>query len=426
LLIILDLLYELFINLPRYYFGLEFASCKFKSPYFLNDSRKNTNTRGNMPSDNEYFLFGPLSDMANRTQITNPSITTPLGTTPEKPSGVNTNTNPVIPPYLWENIDLWVWEWDDTLIDTSAYVRHSMSRDWIMNLTDRELSEDVPYWQFFRDLVVYLVQNGRRVGIASFGTYTIIRTYMDRIFGRDQKYFIRANIHAACEDLDCVRDYRQMPLNKNPYIQRIMNHYRITDHGRVILFDDAPSNIADAKRLGVVSVQMGSYDKENAKWVPSMAGLFGPSTLIQFGDRFAQKCAKVDKVGGSQVFGWIGDRKSWKYQTQADNDDYNRVLNPNFATSHFRDIQHEKDNLEVQTNKSNASRITNQVSNNQSNGNIKKEYKPAKSINSGKEGMRTSKNPGSCLSCQDPMSNYLLLGIFCLLILLIIWFVKWG
>jgi len=361
-----------------------------------------------MQSDNEYFLFGPLSDMANRTQTTNPSTTTPLGTTPEKPNGGNTNTNPVIPPYLWENIDLWVWDWDDTLIDTSAYVRHSMSRDWIMNLSDRELSEDVPYWQFFRDLVIYLVQNGRRVGMASFGTYTIIRAYMDRIFGRDQKYFIRANIHAACEDLDCVRDYRQMPLNKNPYIQRLMNHYRITDHARVILFDDAPSNIADAKRLGVVSVQMGSYDKENSKWVPSMAGLFGPSTLIQFGDRFAQKCTKVDKVGGSQVFGWIGDRKSWKYQTQADSDDTNRVLNPNFRTSHFNDVNSyiNKDNL-AQPDKNNA-RITTQITANKSNVSAKNKYKTVNPVNIvGKEGMQSQKKPGSCLSCQDPMSNYL-------------------
>jgi FMN phosphatase YigB (HAD superfamily) len=381
-------------------------------------------------TDNGYMLFGPLSQLAeNKPSPTNTVLTTPSNTTTS--DGVN-NSNPVIPPYLWENIDLWVWDWDDTLIDTSAYIQHSMSRPSIMNLSDRELGEDVPYWQFFRDLVVYLVQNGRRVGIASFGTYTIIRAYMDRIFGRDQKYFIRANIHAACEDLDCVRDYRQMPLNKNPYIQRLMNHYRITDHQRVILFDDAPSNIADAKRLGVVSVQMGVYDTENAKWLPpqkaGMAGLFGPSTLIQFGDRFAQKCSKSDRVGSSQVFGWIGDRKSWKYQTQADNDDTNRVLNPNFRTSHFTNTK--KDNLAYQP-ESYARISENQTPNQTPKINIetrKKERKSGKLITTQatKEGMRNPNSPGSCLSCQDPMSNYLLLGIFMLLVLLIIWFVKWG
>lgn len=388
--------------------------------------------------DNGYMLFGPLSQLAENKPST-PITTQPTIAETNNPE-LSTNNNPVIPPYLWENIDLWVWDWDDTLIDTSAYIRHSMSRDNIMNLSDRALGEDVPYWQFFRDLVVYLVQNGRRVGIASFGTYTIIRAYMDRIFGRDQKYFIRANIHAACEDLDCVRDYRQMPLNKNPYIQRLMNHYRITDHGRVILFDDAPSNIADAKRLGIVSVQMGVYDRENAKWIPpqkaGLAGLFSPSTLIQFGDRFAQKCSKSDSVGGSQVFGWIGDRKSWKYQAQAESDDTNRVLNPNFRTSHFSDTNVDtrashftdtkKDNL-AQQPESYARISENQTPKN----NIetrKKEYKSAKlhTEEATMEGMRNPNSPGSCLSCQDPMSNYLLLGIFVLLVLLIIWFVKWG
>lgn len=377
-------------------------------------------------TDNGYMLFGPLSQLAENKPST--PITTQSTIAETNSPEPSTNSNPVIPPYLWENIDLWVWDWDDTLIDTSAYVRHSMSRPSIMNLSDRELGEDVPYWHFFRDLVVYLVQNGRRVGIASFGTYTIIRAYMDRIFGRDQKYFIRVNIHAACEDLDCVRDYRQMPLNKNPYIQRLMNHYRITDHQRVIIFDDAPSNIADAKRLGVVAVQMGVYDKETAKWKPpsksNLAGLFGPSILIQFGDRFAQKCSKSDRVGSSQVFGWIGDRKSWKYQTLADNDDTNRVLNPNFRASHFTDTK--KDNL-AQQDKSYA-----RISENQNHKtNIETRKKESKSVKPQtgqtiKEGMRNPNSPGSCLSCQDPMSNYLLLGIFMLLVLLIIWFVKWG
>lgn len=370
-------------------------------------------------SGQEYFLFGPLSQLAENKSSIPTSPNTTSGQTSDR---TLENSNPVIPPYLWENIDLWVWDWDDTLIDTSAYVRHSMSRPSIMNLSDRELGIDFPYWQFFRDLIVYLVQNGRRVGIASFGTYTIIRAYMDRIFGRDQKYFIRANIHAACEDLDCVRDYRQMPLNKNPYIQRLMNHYRITDHGRVILFDDAPSNIADAKRFGLVTVQMGEYDKENAKWKPpsksNLAGLFGPSTLIQFGDRFAQKCAKSDRVGSSQVFGWIGDRKSWKYQTQADSDDTNRVLNPNFATSHFSDVS--PDTQSASNQKSNA-RLTNVPNHKRHNVKIKNELKQDLSV---QEGMKSS--GGSCLSCQNPMSNYLLIGIFILLVLLLIWFVKWG
>ena len=391
-----------------------------------------------MSSETEYILFGPLSQLAankntnsqptnptNPTNFTNSTNKTSLTTTQAggQPIGQPTqNTNPVIPPYLWQNIDLWVWDWDDTIIDTSAYVRHSMSRDSIMNLTNQELGVDVPYWQFFRDLVIYLVQNGRRVGIASFGTYTIIRAYMDRIFGRDQKYFIRANIHATCQDLDCVRDYRQMPLNKNPYIQRLMNHYKITDHARVILFDDVASNIADAKRLGLVTVQMGVYDPETAKWLPQrqagLAGLFGPSTLIQFGDRFAQKCTKADRVGSSQVFGWIGDRKSWKYQTQADSDDTNRVLNPNFATSHFSDLPPVKEST-ARTRP--TSDNTKSLESNQLVNKINKK-------NNIHEGMKsqTAGNPGSCMSCQNPTSNYILLVIFMLLVLLIFFFVKWG
>lgn len=379
-----------------------------------------------------YMLFGPLKELADArpTTTTQPQIADTNKT--------KTGSMVIIPPYLQDNVDLWVWDWDDTLIDSSAYVRHSMSKDSIKNLQDSDLDVDFPYWRFFKTLVETLVEHGRRVGIASFGTYTIIRAYMDRIFGHDQKYFIRANIHAACPDLDCVRDYRQMPLNKNPYIQRMMNHYRIRDHGRVILFDDVPSNIADAKRLGVIAVQMGVYNKENAKWEPNLAGLFGPSTLLQFGSRFAQSCKKEARVGGPFSFGAIGDRKSWKYSLQSDRDDFTRVLNPNFKTSHFIDLPDDLPNdlptsshdVVLETHKPIPGIINkndNDNNNNNNNTNEKSKLISSKSSSNTRpviEGMRNS--GGSCMSCQNPLSTYVLIGMFGILILILFCFVKWG
>lgn len=220
----------------------------------------------------------------------------------------------LISPYLEKNMGLWVWDFDDTLIDTRAYKRHSMEPNIIRDhLSEAELTADIPNWGYFKKLVQYLVATGKRVGIASFGTYSIIKAYMDRIFGPSQKYFGPNNLLATCPEIGCNRSCIDMPLNKNAYILKIMKFYRIQGYESVVLFDDSSSNIADALRIGVAAFQ-----------IDEVTGLFGVQIMFMIEAKIQNKCET--ELCGPSLFGSLGDRKRWKYDMQAYDDIFNRVL----------------------------------------------------------------------------------------------------
>ena len=96
--------------------------------------------------------------------------------------------------YLLKQCKLWVWDFDDTLIDTMTYLKKDMSPEAILKRCDAELDQEVPQWRYFRKLVEFLVMHGRYVGIASFGTLEIIQAYMKRIMGFNQQFFNKKNI----------------------------------------------------------------------------------------------------------------------------------------------------------------------------------------------------------------------------------------
>ena len=89
--------------------------------------------------------------------------------------------------YLLEHIDLWLWDWDDTLIDTKSYYINKMIRNEIMNKKDLELDRG-SMLRYFVNLVHFLKNNGKQVGIVSFGTDKIIQAYMDRMFGKNNPF----------------------------------------------------------------------------------------------------------------------------------------------------------------------------------------------------------------------------------------------
>ena len=431
------------------------------------------------------FQFGPhFTTTTNKTEsfTTSAPTSTPTSTQPAK---YNPDQAPFIPNYLHKYMDLWVWDWDDTLIDTSAYKRHSMSPDFIKyKLSDRELDEDWPHWRFFRSLIYYLVENGKRVGIASFGTYVIIRAYMDRIFGSGQQLFIKANIYATCYDINCNRDYSTTPVNKNSYIQRLMNHYRITDTSHVILFDDMPSNIADATQFGVLAIQMGNLNTNTGRYESDISGLFGAHTLYDFQKRYENTCTLQGVNpktgygfgGPSMAFGQLGDRKYWKRKQQNDGEIYTRVLNPNFKTSHFADSPGDKSRSDKSRgdksrddkstgdkstgdkstgDKSRGDKSTGDKSRGDKSTGDKSPAKLGKDIGSDprldprdygfndnianitenmpennynkilkdKEGF--TNNPG-CMSCKNPVSTWMVIAFFLFMVLLIIAFIRYG
>ena len=191
--------------------------------------------------------------------------------------------------YLFKQCKLWVWDFDDTIIDTATYLKKDMSPDEILKRSDKELDIEIPQWRYFQKLTEFLVMHGRYVGIASFGTLEIIQAYMHRIMGYNQHFFTKKNIIAPCMK---ARDaYRfTLPANKNEYIYTLMRIYRVQDFKRVVLFDDKPSNIADAIAIGIVGVQIATIangDNPNSNKL-----LFGPWVMSEFDNKIKTTCGE--------------------------------------------------------------------------------------------------------------------------------------
>ena len=166
--------------------------------------------------------------------------------------------NKFISNYLVEKFKLWIWDFDDTLIDTTTYYKKSMEPEDILKRTNEELDIEVPNWRYFVGIVNYLVSRGVRVGIASFGTYKIIKAYMDRLFGINQRIFTDVNLKALCRGAN-GKPLKFYP-NKNDFIEKMMTFYRIYEPIKVILFDDNMTNISDAMKSGIVGVKIVGKD----------------------------------------------------------------------------------------------------------------------------------------------------------------------
>ena len=176
---------------------------------------------------------------------------------------------------MFNRFRLFIWDFDDTIINTTAYYTRDMEPDAIRKRSDTDLLQDIPGLFYFRSLCEYLVSRGKRVGIASFGTYTIIQAYMDRIFGLNQKIFKMNNIFTITRDCKGM-PVHPLPRNKNAFIQDLMDLYKIRDYSRVILFDDRSENCADASFMGVVAVKIPGRDVNT---IVGLGKFFDSSTL---------------------------------------------------------------------------------------------------------------------------------------------------
>ena len=208
--------------------------------------------------------------------------------------------------YLFKQCKLWVWDFDDTIIDTATYLKKDMTPEAILKRSDTELDIEIPQWRYFQKLTEFLVMNGRYVGIASFGTLEIIQAYMHRIMGYNQHFFTKKNIIAPCMK---ARDaYRfTLPANKNEYIYTLMRIYRVQDFKRVVLFDDKPSNIADAIAIGVIGVQIATIangDNPNSNKL-----LFGPWVMSAFDNKIKTTCG--EEIYQNKTFTGIAAKENY-------------------------------------------------------------------------------------------------------------------
>lgn len=215
---------------------------------------------------------------------------------------------------LLQKFDLFIWDFDDTLIDTHAYYTRSMKPADIRRRTDEELNQDIPGVKYFRAFCNFLVCKGKRVGIASFGTYEIIQAYMDRIFGFNQKVYTRNNIKTIMRD--CWGNPVEMLKNKNKFINELMTLYQLRDVNRVMLLDDRIENCADASLIGVVAIKIQGRDENS---IQGVSRLFDESTIIRIINELTNMlnsgCDKVNKM------------KILKYAAAACNKSDNKIPN---------------------------------------------------------------------------------------------------
>ena len=58
--------------------------------------------------------------------------------------------NKIISKFLIDKYNLWLWDFDDTLIDTYTYYIKNMEPEYILNRTVQDLDEDLPCWKYFK------------------------------------------------------------------------------------------------------------------------------------------------------------------------------------------------------------------------------------------------------------------------------------
>ena len=228
--------------------------------------------------------------------------------------------NKPISDYFKNKFKLWLWDWQDCMIDGSVYYNKSMKPTDIMKRTDEELDSEIPSWRYFKSLVIYLTKFGIRVGIVSFAAYEIIKAYLDRIFGLNQHYFHSKNIKAPFSDI--VHQSTQYYKNKNEFIVDIMNFYKLDNPAKVIYFDDSASNITEASLIGITAVKVGGRDNDQIQ--KTARHLFGIDILrnaeiaykaFENDDEKRHKaltrgdCNKLHMMENSNLLGSIGDRK---------------------------------------------------------------------------------------------------------------------
>lgn len=159
--------------------------------------------------------------------------------------------------------DLFIWDFDLTILKIHSYAMEVKSSD-VEGMNWKRLMCQFADPIFFRDLVNYLVSNKKKVAIISFGTYNVIKSYLDRLFD-DNKIFGLDNIITPLEGNQRYNKLFKPSADKNQHIIDIARHYSI-DYPKVIFFDDDTNNINKSKELGISSYLINPRNGFNKKF----------------------------------------------------------------------------------------------------------------------------------------------------------------
>jgi hypothetical protein len=147
-----------------------------------------------------------------------------------------------------EQYDLYVFDFDLTILKIHSYAQN-MTPSKVESMGWRKLMDQFADPIFFRDLINYLISQNKKVAIASFGKYNVIKAYLDRLFDNTSIFGLDNIITPTNE-----RNIRPND-DKNEYLVGLIRDLNI-DYKRVIFFDDDINNINKSKELGVNAIQI--------------------------------------------------------------------------------------------------------------------------------------------------------------------------
>ncbi len=147
-----------------------------------------------------------------------------------------------------EQYDLYVFDFDLTILKIHSYAQN-ITPSKVESMGWRKLMDQFADPIFFRDLINYLISRNKKVAIASFGKYNVIKAYLDRLFDNTSIFGLDNIITPMNEKKTRPSD------DKNEYLVGLIRDLNI-DYKRVIFFDDDINNINKSKELGVTAINI--------------------------------------------------------------------------------------------------------------------------------------------------------------------------
>ncbi len=151
-----------------------------------------------------------------------------------------------------DQYDMYIWDFDYTILKIHSYASHIELKD-VQSASWKKLIGDFADPIFFRDLVYYLKGKKKEVAIVSFGTYNVIKAYLDRLFD-DTRIFDSHNILTPLINNKRYSSSFRVNSDKNEHLVCLMRQNPSIKYDRTIFFDDTYQNIQGARELGIKGV----------------------------------------------------------------------------------------------------------------------------------------------------------------------------
>jgi FMN phosphatase YigB (HAD superfamily) len=149
--------------------------------------------------------------------------------------------------------DLYAFDFDQTILKIHAYAM-DIKATQVEAMSWKKLMDHFADPIFFRDLINYLISKKKKVAIVSFGTYNVIKAYLDRLFD-NPNIFTQNNILTPLEGNQRYNRTLKPDSDKNQLLIDLSRKDDI-EYNRILFFDDDIKNIERAKEMGVEAIHI--------------------------------------------------------------------------------------------------------------------------------------------------------------------------